>query len=737
MNISIAFLSVSLLYSVFINILYFNKEHIKTYETKIFSKILVTNLIGIILEFLCISSIYYLGNESLIVLIINKIFLIYFLTFASLFNLYVYDITHKEKTNKGLILFNRITYIISILLILITNINIYYDNVSMYSYGPSTKIVYITSALWVTVCIVTILKNIKSIQFKKCISVIVYILGTFIICLIQMYNPSLTLTTSMEAFVMFVMYNTIENPDMKLIEQLNIARNQAEKANRAKTDFLSSMSHEIRTPLNAIVGFSNCLNENSKLPDELKSDVKDILIASDNLLEIVNGVLDISKIEANKIEIINKEYDTKKMFDELVKLTQVRILEKPIEFIIKIDETLPRVLYGDSTRVKQIILNLLTNAAKYTDKGEILFSAQSVIKDDVCRMIVSVEDTGRGIKKEDIDKLFTKFERIDEDRNTTIEGTGLGLAITKKLLELMNGNIVVSSEYSKGSKFTVTIDQRIVKNPTIDISNSLEKMEMFDLSNNKILVVDDNKLNIKVAEKLLSKYKLNIDSVSSGFECIDKLKEDKDNYDLILMDDMMPKMSGVETLNKIKDSNLYDGPIVVLTANALTGMKEKYLDAGFSDYLAKPIEKDELNRILNGYLNKNDRKINNYDIINNESNKNRLFLEKNGVDVSKGLELLGDLNTYNDTMNDFLGEIDEKLPKIIYYKNNNDMNNYSILVHSIKSDSKYLGFTKLADLAYEHEIKSKENDIQYVNDNYLKLEEEINRIINIIKEYLK
>lgn len=738
MNISIAFLSVSLLYSVFINILYFNKEHIKTYETKIFSKILVTNLIGIILEFLCIFSIYYLGDKSLIVIIINKIFLIYFLTFASLFNLYVYDITHKEKINKGLILFNRITYSISILLIIISNINIYYDNVSMYSYGPSTKIVYITSALWVTVCIVTILKNIKSIQFKKCISVIVYILGTFIICLIQMYNPALTLTTSMEAFVMFVMYNTIENPDMKLIEQLNIARNQAEKANRAKTDFLSSMSHEIRTPLNAIVGFSNSLNDNQNLPKEFKADVKDILTASDNLLEIVNGVLDISKIEANKIEIINKEYDIKKMFDELVKLTQVRILEKPIEFIIKIDETLPRVLYGDSTRVKQVILNLLTNAAKYTDRGKIIFNVQSVIKDDICRLIISVEDTGRGIKKESIDKLFTKFERLDEDRNTTIEGTGLGLAITKKLLELMNGNIVVSSEYSKGSKFTVTIDQRIVRNPSIDISKQEEKIEIFDLSNNKILIVDDNKLNIKVAQRLLSKYKLNVDSAISGPECINKLKEKKDNYDLILMDDMMPKMSGTETLNYIKDNNLYNGPIVVLTANALTGMKEKYLEAGFDDYLAKPIENDELNRILNEYLNNNGKKLNTCDIIdsNNKENNKREFLEKNGVDISKGLELLGDIDMYNDTMKEFLNEIKDKYPKLIQYKNEKDMSNYAILVHSIKSDSKYLGFTKLAEVAYEHELKSKENDINYVEENFPLLNEEIVRIVNIIKKYL-
>ena len=364
------------------------------------------------------------------------------------------------------------------------------------------------------------------------------------------------------------------------------------------------MSHEIRTPLNAIVGFSNSLSDNKNIPDEAKSDVKDILVASDSLLEIVNGVLDISKIEANKIEIVKKEYDTKKMLDELAKLTKVRIGDKPIDFITKFDETLPRVLYGDQTRTKQVILNILTNAAKYTDKGKIIFSVQSVVKDNVCRMIISVEDTGRGIKKDSINKLFTKFERLDEENNTTIEGTGLGLAITKKLLEMMHGKIVVQSEYGKGSKFTISLDQRIVKNPTIKLDDEkIDDIEIIDLSSKKVLVVDDNKLNIKVATRLLSPYNVEVVSAESGMDSIEILKKDK-KIDLVLMDDMMPKMSGTETLKEIKKNNLYDGPIIALTANALTGMREKYIEHGFTDYLSKPIEKSELNRILKTYLTK-------------------------------------------------------------------------------------------------------------------------------------
>ena len=241
------------------------------------------------------------------------------------------------------------------------------------------------------------------------------------------------------------------------------------------------------------------------------------------------------------------------------------------------------------------------DAYKYTDKGKIIFSVQSIIKDNVCRMIVSVEDTGRGIKKESIDKLFTKFERLDEDRNTTIEGTGLGLAITKKLVELMRGKIVVQSKYGEGSKFTVSIDQKIVKNPTISLDdNSNTNLEVIDLKGKKVLV--DNKLNLKVATRLLTPYNLEIVTSESGFDAIELLKNNK--YDIILMDDMMPKMSGTETLKEIQKNELYDGPVVALTANALTGMKEKYIELGFTDYLAKPIEKAELNRVLKTYLTK-------------------------------------------------------------------------------------------------------------------------------------
>ena len=308
--------------------------------------------------------------------------------------------------------------------------------------------------------------------------------------------------------------------------------------------------------------------------------------------------MDISKIEANKIEIVDGEYNVYEILDDLTALAKARMGDKKLEFKTYFDQSIPQVLYGDSVRIKQIILNLLTNSIKYTKEGEVIFRVSSIQNNEVCRLIVSVEDTGIGIKKESIDKLFTKFQRLDLEKNKTIEGTGLGLAITKKLVELMNGRIMVQSVYGKGSKFTVALDQKIIhKEVTQEEVKKEVTDEVFDLSSKKILIVDDNKLNLKVASRLIEKYKCEIETIESGFECLDKIKAGE-HFDLILMDDMMPEMGGVETFHKLKEIDGFNTPVVALTANAISGMREKYLAEGFNDYLSKPIDKAELNKVL-------------------------------------------------------------------------------------------------------------------------------------------
>lgn len=600
----------ALIILIIISVVFFSKKRMHKIEDNLYSLLLIfaifTIFSGVLLgSFLDIVFI----NKNILIVIFNKIYLIGLILTLSIFAYYTFCISHLYRAESK---FHRIVYIIfcifSVLLISILPINITEIDGNTFTSGFAIDITSLLFALIYFSLIIFTIIDFKNLKSKKYIPIILLIIEGIFITLIQIFYPSANYIINPSAVVTcLIMYFTIENPDMKLIEQLNIARDQAERANNAKSEFLSNMSHEIRTPLNAIVGFSQALSEEENVPDEAKDEIKDIMMASQNLLEIVNGILDISKIEANKLEIVNTEYSLKNVLEELTSLTKIRIGEKPITLRTLFDPSIPPVLYGDYVRLKQIVLNLLTNAAKYTKEGYIEFKVDSVIKDDVCRLIISVEDTGIGIKQESIDKLFNKFERLDVEKNITIEGTGLGLAITKKLVELMNGNIVVQSEYGNGSKFTVAIDQRIVEGKeTTDTDMLSGEIELFDASAKSILVVDDNKINLKVAVRSLQKYKVQVDQVISGQECIDKIKQGQ-KYDLILLDDMMPKMSGIETLKELKKIDGFQMPTIAFTANAISGMKEKYLKDGFDDYLSKPIDKLELNHLLIKYLKEGEK----------------------------------------------------------------------------------------------------------------------------------
>lgn len=606
----------SLLFIILLFIVYFSKQRFLSIRNKIYRYMLVVEIVLIISEIIASLTAYYVDIEILNLTIYRIHWFTGIIWFSLLYYYSLVFLDNLQANNLIEIMFmNKRTKIITT--IFIASGILYFfvpferiDGLNI-SYIPGAASYFVLSFCAFVVLMISFytLKKAKQAPLRKKVSIWLMIIELLIIFILQLAFPHIGFSPIGAAVQMFFLYFNIENPDLKIISELETVKNEIEKSNKAKSDFLSNMSHEIRSPMNAIVGLSeSLLNDPNFDLESARADIKHISSAGNNLLDIINNILDISKIESGKETLDLKEYSLGSIVMELSSIVEARIADRPIKLIMEVDNNIPSKLHGDSTKLFQVLLNILTNAVKYTEVGKIKLMVTGDVKDDFVTLHFKISDTGYGIKKEDYDKLFEKFSRLDTATQNEIEGTGLGLVITKKYVDLMGGKIWFESEYEVGTTFFVDVTQKIINSKKLgsisEPQGDDKEIDYADCTGKKALIVDDNKLNIKVATRLLGPYNFDVDTASSGKDCIYKIKEGT-NYDIIFLDHMMPEMDGIEVLHVLRKLEGYNiPPVVALTANAITGMKEMYLKEGFDEYLSKPINVSELNKLIKKYFGK-------------------------------------------------------------------------------------------------------------------------------------
>ena len=598
--------------SILLIVVFYSKKGVNNSETKIYSAIINTNLVYCITDIIGFIVAIVTNNPN-IMGILQKIQMTEIIAITLLLYTYeVYILDFSDKTKKVISIISSVVGLIVSGAIALTPISITINGYSIITRGLSYNILFYTSLAYLALILIYIARiYIKTKQDQKKALPFAFLVIIYSIALLaNKYIAILDVQTFIYAFTLLIMYFTIENPDAKLVTELETAKAEAERANAAKTDFLTKVSHEVRTPLNAIVGFAATLDEVETL-EEARENAQYIVSASKNILELVNGILDISKLEENKVEIVNADYSLVKECEEIIHYIEPRLAGKPIIFKRTIARDIPKVLVGDKAKIKEIITNLLNNAIEYTKEGYIDLNISCINKENTTSLVISVEDSGVGISQKNVEKLFDKYSNFNDNLNSG-DASGLELSITKSLVELLGGRIIVQTAQGAGTKFTVYLNQEISQNQQLPESEVVTEEEVeeevidenaaLDLTGKKILVVDDNNLNLKVAVNFIKEYGAEIDTCTSGNECVSFINEGR-VYDIIFMDDMMPKVSGTETLHILQQIPSFNQKVIVLTANSIEGVRDKYLEAGFEDYLSKPIIKMELERVLRKHLN--------------------------------------------------------------------------------------------------------------------------------------
>ncbi|MFR4157718.1 MAG: hybrid sensor histidine kinase/response regulator [Bacilli bacterium] len=588
-NTTIFLTIISFFYSVLLMIAYFSKDKIKTLENKVYSKLIIINFIGIILELFCTIFAGYAKDYLVFYTILNKLFLVELTIWCSVFSVYVFLISSKKEKNelksylKKVSIFHIVIDVITMFLIFVLPVQFNINDLGyvMYSYGPSVNIVFISSTLYIILMFTCLIRNFKNIKNKKYLPIYVYMVIGVLVGIVQKLHPEILAFTSMEAFITVIMYFTIENPDKKLLEEIHTSKKIADAANEDKSMLIYNMMNEVKSIASDINKSSEVILNSNNL-EENRFFAREIISSNNKLYGMANNIYNIDIIDDINVKTVKNKYNIKLLLKEVISKNKELFEDKDISFRFNIDSNLPNTLYGDSINLKNVLNTIIGNSYKYTDKGYVELSVKAIFKKDIVRLIIKIEDSGIGIKAEDLDKCLNK--------NTKDQNSLYG---ARKTINIMGGNLLISSEYNKGTIVTIILDQKIYTNNKDNYDNYV--------NNKKILIIDDNNSSIKLISKILDKHNILYDSSNLGKEALDRIRKG-DKYDLILLDEDMPYMNGINVMNKLNKIKGFDTKVILLTKNSNIIYDDIYKDSGFSDYIIKPINKDDLMNKINKYL---------------------------------------------------------------------------------------------------------------------------------------
>ena len=593
MNTGKFFIFNALVYIILLMFIYFSKRRYKSKENKIYSILIITSFIGVLLELGCRLTIPLLNEIPKTTFLITKLYLVYLLTWVTLLSLYTFIIVNNQQSKfKHTKISIIITYIINIIIIFYLPINYYNDGELIYTYGLSVYWVYIISFVYIIISIINILLSKTNLKDKKLIPIIAFIIIGTITTIIQLINPGMLLATSMETFVTVLMYFTIENPDMKMLEEVNKAKKISDNANQEKSMFLFNMTKEIRNISRNIDDHAdNILSEVSKEETNIENigdNAREIKYDISKFNTMTNDILDVSNIDASNIKIYNTKFNIKLIIKGLVSIYKEKCQEKGLEFRTDIASDIPEYLYGDSINLKKVMITLLDNAIKYTNNGYVELSVNFVKKLDICRLIISIEDSGIGIKTEELDTIF--YKKKEELNRNNLKNN---LYTAKKIITMMEGTIIANSDYNKGTTMKIVLDAKIV--PT------KENVYIKEYDNKKILLVDDSETCEKIIKKILRGSNITIERTEYGKYCLDKIRS-KEKYDLILIKDELKPLDGYTIMTKLQEIRNFNIPCILLTKNTNVEYDDSYQKYGFKDYIIKSNDKNKILHTLDKYL---------------------------------------------------------------------------------------------------------------------------------------